>query len=122
MAGRANVNIFDEVKFSGFLNTLDSRMKQLKASGQFESKRAGVITEEMEEILWQKGLLGDSSPHQLLDTLMFYIRLYFAFRSGQDHRRLRYNPSQLQLVETAAVPYLVYKEDIKDQPRWFETL
>ena len=119
--GRADVSIFDEVKFSGFLNTLDSRMKQLKASGQFESKRGGVITEEMEAILWQKGLLGNGSPHQLLDTLVFYIRLYFAFRSGQDHRRLRHNPSQLQLVETAAVPYLVYKEDITDQPRWFET-
>ena len=26
-------------------------------------KKAEVITEEMEEILWQKGLLGDHSPH-----------------------------------------------------------
>ena len=68
----------------------------------------------MEEILWEKGLLGDHSPQVLVDTMVYLIGLYLAFRSGDDHRKLRHDPSQIQLVNAAA--YLHYREDNK--PRW----
>ena len=54
-------------------------------------KKAEVITEEMEEILWQKGLLGDHSPHVLLNTMVYLIGFYFALRSGEEHRRYDIN-------------------------------
>ena len=59
--------------------------------------------------MWEKRLLGD----KLLDTLVFYVGLYFALRSGTEHRRLQFYPSQIQLYEPInGRAYLVYTEDV----------
>ena len=88
-------------------------MKLLKASGSFEPRKAQPITENIEDLLWSKGALGTESPQCLLDTLVFYMGLYFALHSGSEHRRLRHKPSQLQLFEPPGErAYLQYSEDI----------
>ena len=46
-------------------------MKQLKSSGKYQVRKAEAITTRQEDHLWQKGLLGDKHPQQLLDTLVF---------------------------------------------------
>ena len=63
-------------------------------------KQAEILTEEHEDLLWSKGLLGNSSPKTLLDTMVFCNGLFFALRSGQEHRQLRSDPCQIKLVET----------------------
>ena len=52
----------------------------------------------MQEILWQKGLLGEYSPQVLVNMSVYLMGLRFAVRSD-DHRRLSHYPSQIQLVE-----------------------
>ena len=111
-ADRAEVNILSDPVFCQFRASLDARMKEIKATGQHKVKRAEVITEEQENCLWEKGLLGDQHPQQLLDTLIFYIGLCFALRSGMEHRRLQFYPTQIQVVESEiSRDYIMYTED-----------
>ena len=112
-ADRAEVNILSDPVFCQFRATLDARMKEIKATGQHKVKRVEVITEEQENCLWEKGLLGDQHPQQLLDTLIFYIGLCFALRSGMEHRRLQFYPTQIQVVESEiSRDYIMYTEDV----------
>ena len=65
-----------------------------------------------------EGLLGDKTPQSLLDTMVFYNRLFFPLRSGQEHRQLRSEPCQISVVEPSdGRAYLKYVEDIsKNRP------
>ena len=53
-ADRGSVKIFDDHQFAAFKDTLDSRIKLLKATGKFETRKAEVITKEIEDLLWEK--------------------------------------------------------------------
>ena len=55
-------------------------MKRLRSTGKYKKQQAEVVDVEQEDALWAKGLLGDGNPQVLLDTLVFYIGLYFAIR------------------------------------------
>lgn len=87
-------------------------MKQLKGTGMFQPLKAKVVSIEHENLLWEKGLLGDHHPKALVDTMVYYIGLYFAIRGGE-HRKIRHYPSQLCLFEPAGqIAHLVYTEDV----------
>ena len=77
-----------------------------------------MITEEEEDQLWKRGLLGDHTPQSLLDTMVFCNGLYFALRRGKEHRQLRQNPCQIELVEHPGErSFLNYTEDVsKNHP------
>ena len=107
-----DVNVFTDARFISFRETLDSEMKRLKGTGKYQRKKAAVIGVDDEDILWEKGLLGDHNPKVLLDTMVYYIGLYFAIRGGE-HRKLRHYPSQLRLIKPErGSPYLVFTEDV----------
>ncbi|XP_038068807.1 zinc finger MYM-type protein 2-like isoform X3 [Patiria miniata] len=94
-------------------NTLDGLMKErAKAGLGIRRKQAEEITVEEEESLWQKQILGSSSPSQLLNTLVYSIGLNFALRGGQEHRNLRWKSPQLQiLIDGNGDKFLRYTED-----------
>ena len=113
LTGNPQIDFFRDPEFSGFRASLDAEMKRLQGEGVgSKRKQAEVLTEGEENILWEKGLLGDSTPQSLLDTVVFYNGLYFALRSGQEHRQLRREPCQIEVVEHPGErPYLKYTED-----------
>ena len=111
--GHLTLDIYKDSLFAEFRATLDAEMKRLQRLGiGSKTKQAEPLTEEEEEILWQKGLLGDHTPQALLNTMVFMSGLYFALRSGREHRELRFDSSQISLVERGGErPYLEYTED-----------
>ena len=113
-AGHPEINIFKDTAFSKFTATLDSEMKRLRSLGFGSKKRqAEPLTTDEEEIPWQTGHLGDHSPQALLDTIIFMNGIYFALRSGQEHRNLRFSPPQIELCEPQGQrAYLKYTEDV----------
>ena len=108
-ANRAEVNILEDPEFIEFHGVLDGQMKRQNARGKYiEKRKASVISIEMEERLWEKGLLCDHSPRALVDTLVYLNGLYFVLRSGDEHRRLRHESCQIKVVSTVGQePYIV---------------
>ena len=109
---KPDINFFKDAQFSGFQRTLDGEMKHLRSCGLGSKKQAEPISIHEETILWEHGLLGSCSPQVLLDTMVFLCGMYFALRSGQEHRDLQF--SQIELIEPSgnSPPYLVYTENI----------
>ena len=107
------VDLFKDRVFTPLQAGLDGEMKQLQAKGVGTKKhQAEVITAEEEETLWKTGQLGDTSPQTLFDTMVYCCGLFFALRSGQEHRQLRRSPPQIELVERPGErAYLKYQED-----------
>ena len=113
------LDLFTDLSFTPFQNSLDGEMKRLQSSGLGTKKRqAEVISVDEEEKLWSTGQLGDSNPQQLLDTMVYYCGLYFALRSGREHRQLRRSPAQIEVLERPGErPLLRYMEDVsKNHP------
>ena len=98
-------------EFDGFRKTLDAEMKRLKRSSEVPCapKKAEPISAAEEEMLWENGVLGSHSPQGLVDTMVFMAGLYFALRSGDEHRHLKFRC--IRLVEKpGCTPCLIYTE------------
>ena len=86
-------------------------MKRLQSKGK--TKQDEIISVDEEELLWEGGILGDSTPQSLLDTMVFCNDLYFALRSGAEHRQLHSHPRQIEVIEKPdKKAYLKYTENI----------
>lgn len=115
----AKIDFFKDSEFAEFRVSLDAEMKRLQSKGLGSVHRqAEPFTPEEEELLWEKKILGDHSPQSLLNTIIFMNGLYFALRSGEEHRNLRRTPCQIQVIEKPGErSYLLYTEDIsKNHP------
>ncbi|XP_041355536.1 zinc finger MYM-type protein 2-like [Gigantopelta aegis] len=109
------VNFLDEACYAGLRSVLDARMKEIARKGIGISKRqAQIISEEQEDILWRKQFLGEDTPRQILDTLVYLIGLNFTLRTGDEHRFLRVGSASQSdlLVCSNGEKSLKYTEDI----------
>ena len=100
ISGQPSLDFFKVPNFTDFRTSLDAEMKRLQGAGVgSHRKQAEPLTVEDEELLWRKKVLGDHSPQLLFNTMIFMCGLYFALRSGDEHRQLRHSPLQIQVVE-----------------------
>ena len=80
------VTFFANPEFSSFKRVLDGEIKRLQEQGLGTNiKRAELISQNKEKIMWEKGILGKSFPQALLDTMVYMCGVFFALRSSQEH-------------------------------------
>ena len=76
--GRPEINSFTDLSFKHFQDCLDAKMKRLTGMGiESNVKEAQAFSEDEENKLWNLGLLGDSLPRVLFDTMVFLIEKLF---------------------------------------------
>ena len=79
-----------DARFQEFHRTMESVFQALQTEGiGAESKQVKMITAEEEALLWEKGILGDSSPTALLRSVFFMNGKNFCLGGGREHRRLK---------------------------------
>ena len=102
----ASVDIFKDSNFMHFLSVLDSKLKDLHSKGIGTTKKqTEVISNELEELLWEKNILGDDMPEKLLYTLAGVV-LWSAI-CFMEHRKIR--PDMFEVIESrGSRPYLLY--------------
>ncbi|XP_062597801.1 uncharacterized protein LOC134259217 [Saccostrea cucullata] len=67
-------------------------MAELTAQGVGTStKQAKPISEEAENVLWEKGLLGNNTGESMLNTVFFYNCKMFGLRAVDEHKTLSVN-------------------------------
>ena len=77
-------------QFGDLMRTLDSVSSELhwEVVGS-QCKYSSVISYEDEDVLWEKGLLGDHSPRVLWDTLFYYAGIQSCLRGIQEQYDFR---------------------------------
>ncbi len=60
-SGSPSIDLFKDAEFAEFRVTLDAKIKGLHSQGMgTKSKQAEHLTEQEEELLWERQLLGES--------------------------------------------------------------
>ena len=79
-------DIVNDECFAGADRVLEDNARNLRETGLGKRpNRACSLTEEEENILWDCGLLGDSSPKALLNTMWLLLCQHFGLRGRQEH-------------------------------------
>ena len=88
--------------------TLDSVSSDLHRQGVGAvRKSAAVISSEDEDLFWEKGLLGTTSPAVLQHTVFFYVGLHFVLRGVQEQHDFL-----VEQLERVPLDVCVYSSDV----------
>ena len=97
--------------FREIRNTLDHVMKERTQEGIVGNEERDVITDEHEDILWKKGVLGESNPNQLRKTIFFLAGLRFGMRGIKEHHDMRRYPQcNINIIKIQGKDALIYRE------------
>ena len=111
MKGRKVIFFSDEI-FEKLRKSLDI---EIKISAQkklgLKPRQALVVSEEIENFLWDKSFLGNSNPEDLLRTTFYLIGLNFGMRAGDEHRKLSSDIFSFH-TDSDDKEYLLYSEGV----------
>ena len=111
-------SIFKDKEFQRSRNSLDLSMKLSRESGvDGNLKRAEVIEETHDQILWNKNLLGSDTPTKLVHTLVYLFGKNFALRGRDEHRRLQMSMIEEQYDHLEGRYFLLFTENISKTSR-----
>ena len=103
---------FDEMR-----TVLDNVMQERTSQNiDVVKHQAGIISYEAENLLWEKGILGEDTPDKLRDTVLFLIGINIYLRAVDEHYHLRRDmPNQRSqfsfILNPRGVGCIVYQED-----------
>ena len=111
MKGRV-VQFFSGEAYEKLRKSLDIEMKTSTNNNLgLHPKQAQVISEEIENYLWENKFLGDSCPKVLLRTALYLIGLNFGMRAGDEHRKLTIGNFSIN-IDSEGREYLLYSEGV----------
>ena len=109
--------LIDSPEFKSVKTVLDNVMKErAQENVGMVKKQAGVMNYKVEDLLWKQNVLGEETPDQLRNTVLFLIGINCRLRAGDEHydlcRDSPNKPSQLTFKRNEdGVRCLVYSED-----------
>ena len=111
MKGR-KVSFFSDEIFEKLRKSLDIEMKiSAQKKLGLKPRQAVVVSEEIENFLWDKSVLGNSNPEVLLRTTFYLIGLNFGMRAGDEHRKLSSTNFSFH-TDSEGREYLLYSEGV----------
>ena len=98
--------------FSLSNRTLAAKKVELRKEGKGEKPNAAPSVSCSEEnLLWERGQLGDSTPKILSFSLWYYFTKCFGMRSRHAHRQLKYGDIELKKGATSDREYLEFARE-----------
>ena len=86
-----------DVRFRKLQGTMDTHFRKLRQAGVgAEVKHSGTISPHEEDLFWELGNLGTSTPLALLRSVFYYNGKVLCLHGGDEHRQLKF--SQLKRV------------------------
>ena len=103
-------SIMKDAEFEQARKALQSKQKDLKQKGKGDKPNASVaLTKEEIKLLYDKELLGTSTPEALLNTIWFNNMIHFGLRGCKEHGNMCWGDVQLRQT-TNREEFLEYSE------------
>ena len=106
--------LLEDVEFQGLRMVVNNKMKANPALGLGSVVKQIDVLDGSDIELWSCGILGESNPEQLCETVLFLHDLNCALRAKKEHKMLRHPAcnSQFKLLMEDGVECLQYMEDL----------
>lgn len=103
-------SIIRDREFTTSKQVLEGKAKLLRESGRGKRpNKARQLSQEEEEILWEKEKLGSKTPETLVQTMWWLLTQYFGLRGRQEHHQMKMDDFSIVQADNG-VSYIQYKE------------
>ncbi|XP_028401230.1 uncharacterized protein KIAA1958-like [Dendronephthya gigantea] len=103
-------SIIRDREFTTSKQVLEGKAKLLRESGRGKRpNKARQLSQEEEEILWEKEKLGSKTPEALVQTMWWLLTQHFGLRGRQEHHQMKMGDFSIVEADNG-VAYIQYKE------------